>query len=123
MNSSEPDYAAMPEDEIDLIVGTALLRDTLGSKPLSDAEKRTIGKNWFRANLDVLARVICQERGVTNVIVGPEREARNVLFGSIIDAVMTGLGPSWSPVPIGALAAQVLHYGISQLCGKESESK
>lgn len=112
-NTQEPDFLRMSEEELDLIIGEALFRDSLGSKPISDFEKRAGAINWFQANIQRLSDAVCQDKGVINFLVGPERAERNVLFGAVVDALTGVFGGT---VPLGALSAKLLHYGVDRLC-------
>jgi hypothetical protein len=110
--ANEPNYLELSEDQIDLILANSLLAGSLGAKEFSDEEKKEVARNWFRARLDWLRENVCN-KGLANTVVGPDKESRNVLFGMIVDVVEKLHGV---PVPVGALSAKLLHYGISKLC-------
>jgi hypothetical protein len=118
MTNQCPDrnYLAMSEEELDLVLGEALLASSLGSKQISDTEKRTAAKNWFTANLKRIVQAVCIDAGVTNFLLGPQRKERNLLFVTVADALVKMFGQEVHFVPTGALAAKLIHYGIDNLC-------
>ncbi|MEO6731646.1 MAG: hypothetical protein ABIN01_10550 [Ferruginibacter sp.] len=118
----EPDYLKMSEQEIDLFIGEALLKDSMGSAPVSDTEKQIAAQNWFEANLHRFAKAVCEKKGAMNSLIGPEKKERNSLLGAVADVLLKVLGPS-GIVPVAALAAKLLHYGIDQLCSEKPQEK
>lgn len=48
-----------PDDELDLLLGEALVADEFGAKDLSDTEKRAAGRRWFDAHLAEFRQAIC----------------------------------------------------------------
>jgi hypothetical protein len=49
---------------------------------------------------------------------GKDKQDRNVLFGTVIDT-LAKLGGF--PVPVAAIAAKLIHYGLEQLCVDSKE--
>ncbi|WP_157661003.1 hypothetical protein [Burkholderia ubonensis] len=110
---AENHFATLSDDEIDLIIGEAILSQTFGAKPQSDNEKRALAREWFVAHLPVFANAICDGNGPIQRIVGAEQKDRNLLIGEILDAVLKSIGV---PVPVGALTVKIIHFGVDRLC-------
>lgn len=47
--------------------------------------------------------------------VGKDKKERNLLIAEALDVVLNGLGV---PVPVAALTAKLLHYGVDRMCGE-----
>ena len=107
-------YLELSEDEVDLAIGKALLKDSLGSKPLPDPETRNIAQRWFDYNLSGLRVAICEKGKVGNFLIGPDKKERNELVGLSVDALNKFYVPN--PVPVALLAVKVVHYGVGKLC-------
>jgi hypothetical protein len=101
----------MPAADVERAIGELLLAAEFGSKQLGDAEKRQAATNWFNANADRFAAVVCANTFITQTIGG--HPDRNTLFGLVCDAVA---GLSGLPVPVGSLSALILNRGIERLC-------
>jgi hypothetical protein len=112
---ADQSFLDMSSDELEVFIGTALLRDEFGSKDVSDAEKRAVAQRWFSSNLDEFRTAICGSGIIQDKLFGPQHAERNLLFGAVVDALgaLRGL-----PVPVAALSAQVIHYGLRQLCAE-----
>ena len=116
------DYAAMSPEEIDLRLGDALLKGTLGSKSMSDSEKRKVAHNWFQANMPTFAKAVCTEGNIVNYVTGPQRKERNELIVSLSDALLKAAGVSFAVTPVALVAVKIWNHGIDQLCeGDASE--
>ncbi|MET7367600.1 hypothetical protein ABZS61_17430 [Streptomyces sp. NPDC005566] len=102
----------MSKDDLELIFGEALLADEFGAKDQSDGEKRAAARRWFQAQLSGLRTLVCQNPSIAGYL-GPEAKDRNALLSVLIDILGSQYGQT---VPVAALSAQVLHYGIDKLC-------
>lgn len=109
-------YLEMSTDQLDIILGEALVRDEFGAKDRSDVEKRTTAQRWLSFNLDKLRIALCSSSPVRKALVSPETEKRDLLFAAVIDALGTMRG---LPVPVTVLSARMVHYGIDRLCAGE----
>lgn len=109
----ELQYLEMGDDELDLILGDALLKESFGNASMSDDEKRQAAKNWFKSNISIFAKSICEDNSIGNILIGKDKKERNILICSVLDVVLKSLGVS---VPVAALAAKILHYGVENLC-------
>ena len=103
-------------DELDLIMGEALVADEFGAKDLSDVEKRATAKRWFGAHITDFQQAICVSSFRTKIFAAKQAD-RNTLFAAVLDALgkLAGI-----PVPVAVLTARLIHYGLDRLC---SESK
>ena len=101
-------------DELDLIIGDSLLEGEFGSKPVSEAEKRSVAANWFRANLDRFHVAICTSAFVNNYLLGKNNKTRNEILAAVVDALLK-LG-GWGTIPVVVLGARLMNYGLDQLC-------
>jgi len=110
---AENHFSILSDNEIDLIIGEAILSQTFGAKPQSDDEKRALARNWFVAHLPVFANAICDRNGPVQKLAGAEQKDRNLLIGEILDVVLKSIGV---PVPVGALTVKIVHFGIDRLC-------
>ena len=104
---------AMSSDHIEAMIGEALLADEFGSKGVSDAEKRSIARNWFTDNLDRFRDLLCGSHAVRDSVLGPGKKDRNALFGALIDVLDAHFGVT---VPVAALAVMIVHWGIDKVC-------
>lgn len=113
------DYAfmEMSSHELDLAIGGELTRDGLGAKDLSDAEKISAAQRWFDVSRGRLRGQICTDPTIRGTLFGRDKQERNVLFASVFDIVARIGG---FPVPVGAITAKLIHYGLDQLCGDGS---
>jgi hypothetical protein len=110
-NSTDYKYLDMTGDELMLLIGDSLLEGGFGAKPLPDVEKRQIAANWFASNLSEFRAKICGNASF-RAQVGPAAGNRNTLFALLFDTFTSAhLG-----VPAGAIAAQILSYGLGNLC-------
>ena len=76
------EYLNLQEDDLDLVIGKALVKDSLGSKPQSDPQIRRTARSWFEVSLPQLQQAVCEEGKLGNYLVGPEAKERNILIGS-----------------------------------------
>jgi hypothetical protein len=111
---SSPDaILATPLAQLEIIIGDALLAEEFGSKEHSDAEKRSVARRWFENNLDAFRRQVCGSSTVVQAAIGPAKKDRNALLGALVDVLGTLYGAT---VPVAALAAMIVHYGVDRLC-------
>lgn len=106
-------YLQMSPHDLDLDIGGSLLQDTFGAKPATDAEKRSAAVEWFEANLGRFRKGVCGNQVIRSDLFGKDKQERNVLFGTVVDT-LAKLGGF--PVPVAAIAAKLIHYGLDQLC-------
>ncbi len=111
-------YLRMAPQDLELAIGASLLEDTFGAKPATDVEKRSAAAQWFVANLGRFRQGVCGNQLIRNDLFGKDTQDRNVLFGTVIDT-LAKLGGF--PVPVAAIAAKLIHYGLDQLCAKANE--
>ena len=99
-------------DELDLLLGEALVADEFGAKDLSDVEKRAAARRWFDAHVKEFQHAVCTS-SIRTKIFAPKKTDRNTLFASVLDALgkLAGI-----PVPVAVLTARLIHYGLDQLC-------
>lgn len=109
-------YADLTENDLDILLGTALLQNSLGSKAMSDDEKRKVAQNWFRASMPTFASLLCEQGSVVNFLAGPERKERNELIANIAEILLKASGIDSSIIPVTAVAAKIWHYGVGQIC-------
>ncbi len=114
-------FANMTEEELDLLLGEALLQDSLGSKAMADDEKRKVAQNWFRANMPTFASLICDQSNIINFLAGPEKKERNELIAGMAEVLMKASGINFSIVPVAIIAVKLWHYGVAQLCAESSK--
>jgi hypothetical protein len=50
---------SIPIEQIEIMIGEALLADDFGSKPAGDAEKRAVARRRFETNLTAFQRSVC----------------------------------------------------------------
>jgi hypothetical protein len=100
-------------DEIEVIVGEALLADDFGTKDASEAEKRQVARRWFENNLAAFRAHVCGSEVVKQGIAGPAKKDRNALLGALVDVLGSHYGTT---VPVAALSVMIIHYGIDRLC-------
>ena len=104
----------VPENELDLLIGEALVAEEFGAKELSEAEKRATARRWFDLHLAEFQHAICVESSLRTKLFAPESMDRNTLFAGVADAVSTvALGV---PVPVALLSARLVKYGLDKLC-------
>jgi hypothetical protein len=101
-------------DEIDYMMGEALLRDELGSKDFSKEEKQSTGRRWFEMNINAMRLAICADPLIREAAFGSDKAERNLLCAAVIDSLVRA-GPP--PVPTAVLAVKIIHYGLDRLCG------
>jgi hypothetical protein len=106
-------YLQMTPQDLELTIGALLLEDTLGAKSATDAEKRSAAGEWFAANLGRFRQGVCWNQRIRKDLFGKDKQDRNLLFATVIDA-LTALGGF--PVPVAAISAQLIHYGLDRLC-------
>lgn len=115
-----PNYAEMPVDVLEEAVGRYLMQGELGMRRPDAATLRRAARRWFASLREELAENICGNESLRKVWFGPRQKDRNFLMMAIGDAVAAIHG---IPVPVGALAAMVLHYGIDSLCPEWQDTK
>jgi hypothetical protein len=112
----------LSQDEIDALIGDALLADEFGAKPASAAEKRQAARLWFQSNLGKIRTAVCPNLFVKSFLLGKDNKTRNELLAAVVDALLK-LG-GWGVVPVAVLSARIINYGLDQLCPSEKpESK
>ena len=111
-------YLQMSPHDLELSIGASLLEDSFGAKPATDAEKRSAAAQWFSANLDRFRHGVCGNHLIRSSMFGKDKQDRNVLFGTVIDT-LAKLGGF--PIPVAAIAAKLIHYGLDQLCAEKKE--
>ncbi|MER7623831.1 hypothetical protein [Streptomyces sp. NPDC126503] len=99
-------------DELDLIIGAALLADDFGAKDYSESEKRAAARRWFRANLAEFRSLVCGNEAVNRAFSSKNKD-RNTLLSALADVLASRYGMQ---VPVAALSAQLLHFGLEKLC-------
>lgn len=104
----------MSSDELDLIIGESLLEDEFGSKPVSNAEKRSVALNWFRDNINRFHEAICTSAFMRQYMLGKDNKTRNEILAAVVDALLK-LG-GWGTIPITVLGARLINYGLDRLC-------
>ena len=114
MPTTPDDYLALAPEALDLEIGRALMAGQLGAKPVPDAEARAAAARWFEANLARFRGAVCGHPVVQAQLLDKQAQGRNELFAAVADALgkMAGI----PGLPILALAAKLLHYGLGQLC-------
>jgi hypothetical protein len=110
-DESEFKYLDMNEEELLFIIGESLLQDTLSERTPDRRSVAQTARRWFAGNIDRLKKMICENAQVCAQF-NSDQNDRNVLFGIIFDCLA---GTVWG-VPVGALTAQVLVYGLPRLC-------
>lgn len=104
---------ALPLDEIEIVLGEALLGDEFGAKDASDAEKRRIARRWFEENLASFREHVCGSGLVKEALTGPGKKDRNAILGALVDILGSHYGMT---VPVAALSVMIMHYGLDRLC-------
>ncbi|MFF3340366.1 hypothetical protein [Streptomyces flavidovirens] len=112
MSFSAEFLLAKSPDELDLVLGEVLLADGFGAKDPSDSEKRAAARRWFQANLAGFRALICGNTAVKLALSSDNRD-RNSLLSALIDVLGSQYGMT---VPVTALSAQIVHYGVDKLC-------
>lgn len=105
-----------PADELDLLLGEALVADEFGAKDLSDAEKQAAARRWFNAHLEEFRHAICVASPLRTKIFAAEKMERTALFAAVIDTL--GTGAFGMPVPVAVLSARLIKYGLDKLCAE-----
>ena len=116
MSTSQSQYDAvfaMSADQIEVMIGEALLADEFGSKDVSDSEKRSIARQWFASNLDRFRDLVCGSDAVRDSVLAPEKKDRNTLLGALIDVLDAQFGVT---VPVAALSVMIAYWGVDKLC-------
>lgn len=111
-------YLRMAPQDLDISIGTSLLEGTFGAKAATDEEKQSATAQWFAANLERFRKSVCGSDLIRKKLFGKDQQDRNVLFGTVIDT-LAKLGGF--PVPVAAIAAKLIHYGLDQLCQDKKE--
>jgi hypothetical protein len=104
-------YLNMGEDDLLFVIGESLLRDTLSERPSDRRSVLQTAQRWFTGNLGTFKKMICENSHVCAQL-SSDKNDRNVLFGIVFDCLA---GTVWD-VPVGALTAQILVYGLPKLC-------
>jgi len=103
---------AKSPEEIEVLIGEALLADDFGAKDASDAERRAVARRWFEANLGAFRMLVCGSAALRAVF-GAGKKDRNALLGALADVLGSQYGMT---VPVTALSAMIIHYGLDKLC-------
>jgi len=102
----------LSETELDALVGDALYAEDFGAKAPTDAEKIRRARRWFASQMIEFRQVVC-----THHIVERYLEKKDSAERELFDAVVTALASlSGMPVPVSAVAAKIVRYGVSNLC-------
>ena len=101
-------------DELDQLIGQYLLADDLGFKSFTQKEFRETAQRWFAMRLGEIRKLVCTNPKVQKLLTSKSKQDRNELFCAVVDALLTFAG--CDHIPIAALAARLLHYGIDSLC-------
>ncbi|MEV5433187.1 hypothetical protein [Streptomyces sp. NPDC052701] len=112
MSYSNQDYLAKSSDELDLVIGGALLAEGFGGKDPSDSDRRVAARRWFQANLSQFRELICGNQTIAAAFASSGRD-RNALLTALVDVLGSQYGMT---VPVTALSAQIIHYGVDKLC-------
>ncbi|MEU6749381.1 hypothetical protein ABZ914_24425 [Spirillospora sp. NPDC046719] len=99
----------LPLDEIEVLIGEALLADAFGAKDANNAEKRLVARRWFQANMEAFRAAVC---GSGAVVASADKD-RNALLGALVDVLASRFGVT---VPVAALSVMIMHYGVDRLC-------
>ena len=99
-------------DELDIMLGDALVAEEFGAKDLTDVEKQATARRWFVSNLGRFRQAICDSPVRTKIFAAGKSD-RNLLFAAVVDALLKVAG---LPVPPAVLSAKIIHYGVDQLC-------
>jgi hypothetical protein len=103
---------SLPETELDALLGDALYAEDFGAKAPTDAEKIRRGQRWFASQLTEFRQVVCTHRIVDRYL-----EKKDSAERELFDAVVTALASlTGIPVPVSALAAKIVRFGVSNLC-------
>jgi hypothetical protein len=94
------------------VIGEALLAEGFGAKDPSDSDRRAAARRWFRANLSEFKALICGNQAVAAAFTPTNRD-RNALLSALVDVLGSQYGMT---VPVTALSAQIVHYGLDKLC-------
>lgn len=108
-------YLEMGEQELLSSIGRILLADTLSQRPADERDIRLAARRWFDQQLGGLRKIICENPDFRAQL-GPGQNDRNTLFGIVFDILSGPLLGRSLDIPVGALTAQVLVYGIPKLC-------
>ena len=110
-------YLQLTPNELERKVGELLLAGELGGKPTRDADKIAAARRWFKTNTEAFAQAVCGNTLITQTLLGADKKERNAIFVAVFDAIarLQGL-----PIPVAAIAAMILNYGIKRLCGRPS---
>jgi hypothetical protein len=104
---------SLPVEDIEQLIGAALLAETFGSKEPSNQEMRATARRWFAANLPGIRSLVCESAVIRSGLGGRGAKDRNTLVGALIDVLGTRYGVT---VPVAALAVMIIHFGIERLC-------
>lgn len=118
MSFLSQDYLAKSPDELDLLIGGALLAEGFGAKDPSDSDRRVAARRWFQANLSEFRALICGNQAVAAAFT-PSGRDRNALLSALVDVLGSQYGMT---VPVTALSAQIIHYGVDKLCPSLEQS-
>ncbi|MVZ99276.1 hypothetical protein F8568_002510 [Actinomadura sp. LD22] len=99
----------LPLNEVEVMIGEALLADGFGAKDANDAEKRLVARRWFQANMEAFRAAVC---GSGSVVAGANKD-RNALLGALVDVLGSRFGVT---VPVAAVSVMIMHYGVDRLC-------
>ena len=107
---------SLPETELDRLLGEALYANDFGAKPPTEAEKVRRAQRWFASQMGEFRRVICG-----HPIVDRYLQQKDSVERELFDAVATALASlTGVPVPISALAAKIVRFGVSNLCPRQA---
>jgi hypothetical protein len=115
MNDDAYRLTSLSDTELDTLLGDALYADDFGAKAPTDAEKIRRAQRWFTSQMGEFRRVVCSQRMVQSYL-DKKDSAERELFDAVVAALasMTGL-----PVPVSALAAKIVRFGVSNLCPRQ----
>jgi hypothetical protein len=102
--------AAMGPDDLDRLLGEAVLRDGMFGKEPTSAEMLAEGRNFFNAMLPDLRRRLCGSSHIASIFAANTKD-RNTLIVAVAELLS---GIHWPLV----LAARLIYFGYEQLCPK-----
>lgn len=112
----EKEFHLLDESIVDLEIrlGEYLLKDSaLGVKPPSSTDKQRAAKRWFDSQIEDFRTLICTSSIIQSLFgEDPRIRSRNEIFSAVFDL----LASRYNWLPVGTLAAILVHYGVDQLC-------
>lgn len=113
MPSGDADLLDLSAQQLDVLLGEALYADDFGAKEPSESDKRRRGENWFAAQTAQLQQAVCGHAAVQRYVTNKDAIERE-LFDAVLSALASLVG---MPVPVAVLAAKIVRYGVTNLCG------